>query len=112
MSNQKLTRSIIHLYSKNRLCPVWNWRKEMLIKKTYSGYLGVTQPWIKFYPVRLILAVPIEDNSIGNMWFNCETMIQYFNHLRKESFWKNGKNILAVKVFLLSLCFSTKTLRK
>jgi hypothetical protein len=95
------TFTVAHMYSKNRLCPVWNWRKSQLIRKKYTEYLRETKLWENYHPVHIVLTVPHTKNGYKNQKFYGQELLSKFNTLRKYPFFKKyvyaGELVLETK---------------
>jgi hypothetical protein len=75
-------------YSKNRLDPVWNYRKSMLIRKAWYEYLKQSTIHEQYLPIHLVLTVPHKDGVWRNDRFYARQLISAYNWLRKEKKFK------------------------
>lgn len=86
------TQMLACWYSKNRLDPVWNYRKSQLIRKIYRTYLQESQIHLKYDPAHLVLTVPHADGKFMNSEFYVKEITKCFNTLRKTDVWKQYVN--------------------
>ncbi len=78
-----------HLFSKNRIDPVWNWKKSKLIRSTYHRFLQESNIHEEFTPVHITFTVPHPDGLYKGKKFYARELIEHFNLLRKSPFWKH-----------------------
>ena len=71
-------------YSKNRLDPVWNYRKSKLIRKVWYEFLKESKINQKYTPVHLVLTVPHRDGIWKDKKFYARELINAYNLLRKD----------------------------
>lgn len=82
------TQTLLHFYSRHRLCPVWNWRKSQLIRSRYRQYIIENKLYEQYHPVHVVLTLPHDANGHKGKRFYGSDIINYFNLLRKRNFWK------------------------
>lgn len=75
-------------YSKNRLDPVWNYRKSKLIRKVWYEYLKESKINQKYTPVHLVLTVPHKDGIWKDQRFYARELINAYNLLRRDKQFK------------------------
>ena len=75
-------------YSKNRLDPVWNYRKSKLIRKAWHGYLKESNIHEQYLPIHLVLTVPHKDGVWKDDSFYGRKLINAYNTLRKDKMFK------------------------
>jgi len=79
---------ISHIYNKNRLDPVWNYRKSQIVRSTWARYLQETQVHKDYTPIHLMLSVPHPDGKFMGLEFYYKKLKELFNRLRKTRSWK------------------------
>ncbi len=77
-----------HTYSKNRIDPVWNWKKSKLIRTVYYRFLQSTRIHEEYTPVHITLTLPHPGGLYKGKKFYARELIDEFNLLRKLPFWK------------------------
>ncbi|HPI29505.1 MAG TPA: hypothetical protein PLB59_04170 [Bacteroidales bacterium] len=77
-----------HFYSKNRLDPVWNWKKSKLIRSVYYHFLKDTKIYEQYTPVHITLTLPHPGGLYNGKRFYLKELISNFNLIRKQDFWK------------------------
>lgn len=75
-------------YSKNRLDPVWNYRKSKLIRKVWYEFLKESKINQKYTPVHLVLTVPHKDGIWKDKKFYARELINAYNLLRRDKQFK------------------------
>lgn len=82
--------NISNLYSKHRLCPVWNYRKSQIIRGAYFRFLNENDSIFENYRVlHLTLTVPHTPQYAGKDFYLSE-LLHDFNRLRKTEFFKKN----------------------
>lgn len=83
------TYTMGHLFTKHRICPVWNYRKSQLIRSIYRRYL-IDNPDIieKYHPVHMVLTVPHKGGLYKNKKFYAAEILADFRELRRRKDWK------------------------
>jgi hypothetical protein len=77
-----------HLFSKNRVDPVWNWKKSKLIRASYHRFLQETDIHEIYTPVHITLTLPHPGGLYEGKKFYASELISQFNLLRKSDWWK------------------------
>jgi hypothetical protein len=75
-------------YSKNRLDPIWCYRKSQIIRKRYRDYLTSSKIHENFEPIHLVLTVPHKGGTWQGKRFYVKELISAFNLMRKSPLWK------------------------
>lgn len=76
-------------YSRNRVDPLWNWRKSQIIRKRYRDYLEVNEDWKACHPLHVVLTLPHEGGFFNGKRFYARELIELFRDLRRQKFWKD-----------------------
>lgn len=86
------TQPVMHLYSRNRLDQVWNFRKQHLIRSIYFHYIqeGLASGLFdNLLPVHITLTVPRDEKGeFQGQRFYGSRLLELFNSMRKTLFWK------------------------
>lgn len=83
------TYTMGHIYAKNRIDPVWNWRKSQLIRKIYKEFLYKNPQIItEYHPVHVVLTLPHADGLYNGKEFYAAELIAAFKELRRRAWWK------------------------
>lgn len=82
------TQIVACWYSKNRLDPVWNYRKSQLIRNIYRTYLKDSNIHNQFHPCHLVLTVPHKDGLFNGKRFYVQEIMKAYNLMRKTEAWK------------------------
>lgn len=88
-SGQKEVFTNAHLFSKNRIDPVWNWKKSKLIRSVYYKFLQETDIHEHYTPVHITLTLPHKDGLYNGKKFYAKELIEAFNLMRKQDWWKH-----------------------
>ncbi len=82
------TVPIMHIYSRNRVDPVWNWRKSQLVRQLFKKYIFEKKIWENTFPVHMVLTVPHQDGRYEGKQFYGDLVLKKFNWMRKQVWWK------------------------
>lgn len=75
-------------YSKNRVDPVWNYRKSKLVRNLWYSFLKESSIHKKYTPIHLVLTVPHKNGLWKDKRFYGQELIAAFNALRKDKLFK------------------------
>jgi hypothetical protein len=81
------TQTICHIYNKNKISNVWNWRKANILRKKFNNIIKENLEEIKnFIPAHLVLTLKRNEKGEykGKKFFGSE-IIQEYNNLRKTA---------------------------
>lgn len=84
----KKTQMLACWYSKNRLDPVWNYRKSQIIRKVYKEFLLQSNLHNTHTAAHLVLTLPHKEGTYKNSKFYASELVKDFNKLRKTDVWK------------------------
>jgi hypothetical protein len=114
------TMLVAHRYSKHRMCPIWNWRKSQLIRKSYRTFINDNMEYVRnFNPLHITLTVRHNVEGHNGKEYYGNELLDYFKELRRTVFWKkyidggeygleitSGKN--GLHIHLHSFCLMSK----
>lgn len=86
---------IMHRYSMQKLDPVWNWRKEQMIRKKFKSFLANTRLYNICEPVHIVLTLPringlYHTEEGEKLRYYGSEIKRIFNLVRKTAFWKKS----------------------
>jgi hypothetical protein len=86
------TVTACHTYTKNKLCHIWNWAKEMQVRKTYFHYINDNIEALRMYkPMHLTLTLRREpDGTYKGQRFFGHVLLSEFRKIRLMPFWLAG----------------------
>lgn len=80
---------VMHHYTRNRIEPVWNYRKSQMIRSRYRSVIK-DDKLFDFHPVHIVLTVPHDKNGYKGKKQYGSTLLASFNTMRKRKFWKKS----------------------